>query len=190
MKIAKKHKIPKKPIIAVVVLLILTGVGGYCFYQSQQPNNSIGSSKIRPQNTVDYNPDTGAKQQQKEDTKSEIIKKNEQTKEDTTSISNSSSNINITLSRANQGGSGLPLNIRTIITGITSGNCSVVLTRDGQPTISKTFPIVAEATYATCQQADIAAADFGVSGEWKLSITATSGGSSSQPIMGNVNITK
>lgn len=188
MKIAKKHKIPKKPIIAIFILLVLGGIGGYCFYQSQQPNNSV-STDIRPQNTVDYTAPSSTEQQQKEGTKTEVINKNEQTK-DGQSTTSTNSNIVATLSRANQGGSGLPLNIRTIITGASSGSCAITLTRNGQPTINKTFPIVSDATYATCQQADIPAAEFSVGGEWQLSIVATSGNSSSQPITGSVNITK
>lgn len=191
MKITKKHKIPKKPIVIVTILLLLGGVGIFGFYQSQQPNRSVGSTtEVRPQNSVDYNPPTTTEQQQKEDTKTDVIKRSEQIKDSENTQPSTSANISVTLSRANQGGNGLPLNIRTIIVGATSGNCTVTLTRSGQPTVAKTFPITTQATYSTCQQADIPAADFSVGGEWQLSVTASNNSTISQPVTGSVNITK
>jgi hypothetical protein len=199
MKITKKHKIPKKTIVTIAALLILGGVGGLGLYRSQQPSNSAGSTaEVRPQNTVDYNPPSATEQQQKDDTKAEVIKNSdEQSKAASTDAStagtadaNANTNISVTISRASQGGNGLPLNIRTIIVGANSGTCTVNLTRSGQPTVTKTFDIVTQATYSTCQQADIAAADFSTDGEWQLSITATNNSGTSQPVTGSVKITK
>ena len=60
----------------------------------------------------------------------------------------------------------------------------------GQATVTRTFPVAVEATYPTCQQADIAASAFGANGEWNLSIIVKSDTAESQPATGSVTITK
>jgi hypothetical protein len=188
MKITKKSKrIPKKVIALAIGLLVLGGAGAFGLYQSQRANkiSSSADSPIRETNSVDYNPPSHDEQKQQEDTKSDVIKQNDQGNNPP-----ADSSISVTLARANQGGNGLPLNIRTIITGATSGTCTVVLTKDGQPTVTKTFPIIVQATYSTCQQSDIAAADFSVDGDWALSVTASNSSSTSKAATGSVTITK
>ncbi len=187
MKIARKPKhIPKKIILLALGLVILAGAGAYGLYQSQRANkvHSSADSPIRQTNSVDYNPPTQDEQKQQEDTKTDVIKKNDQ------SAPPADSSITVTLSRANQGGKGLPLNIRTIITGATNGTCTAELTKTGQPTVKKTFPIIVQATYSTCQQADIAASEFSVDGDWALSVTASNSATTSKPATGSVTITK
>jgi hypothetical protein len=188
MKISPKTKrIPKKIIILALGLLVLAGAGAFGLYQSQRANkvHSSADSPIRQTNSVDYNPPSQDEQKQQEDTKSDVIKQNDQA-----TIPPADSSISVTLSRANQGGKGLPLNIRTIITGTTNGTCTVELTKSGQPTVKKTFPIIVQATYSTCQQADIAASEFSVDGDWALSVTASNTTSTSKPATGSATITK
>jgi len=190
MKIAKKQrKIPKKIILLVVGLLIVGGAGAFGLYQSQKANKTAASADTaaKPINTVDYNPPTADEQKQQEDTKTDVIKKNDDT---TNPTPPTDSSISLTISRVNQGGKGLPVNVRTIITGTNSGTCTVTLTRSGQTTITKTFPIIVQATYSTCQQADIAASDFSADGDWNYSVTATNGTSTSKAATGSVTIAK
>lgn len=194
MKIAQKQsKLPKKTIIIALALLIIGGAGAFGLYQSQQANNVAGSNQeaVRPINDVDYNPPTTTEQEQQQQTKEDIIKQNEANP--TAPSTPADSAISVTISRANQGGEdqgskGLPLNIRTIITGTNRGTCKVELKKDGQPTITKTFPIIVQATYSTCQQADIAADQFSVDGEWSLSVTASNDTSSSKPATSTVRV--
>ena len=186
MKIAKKpNKIPKKVIVIAIGLLILGGAGAFGLYQSQRANKiaSSANSPIRESNSVDYTPPSQDQQQKQEDTKTDVIKQN-----DTTPPTDSS--ISVTLSRANQGGKGLPLNVRTIITGTNNGTCTVTLTKTGQPTVTKTFPIIVQATYSTCQQSDVAASDFSVDGDWALSVIASNSSSTSKAATGSVTISK
>lgn len=187
MKITQKQsKFPKKIIIGIIALLVIGGVGAFGLYQSQRANN-IGSSataEIRPINDVDYSAPTTDEQNEQNQAKDEIIKQSEQSQNPTPS-----SSMSVTISRASQGGASQPLNIRTIITGTTRGTCMVELKKDGQ-VVSKTFPIIVQATYSTCEQADIPAADFPASGEWSLSITAKNDTSISNPATGSVTITK
>lgn len=188
MKIAKKQrKIPKKIIVLAIGLLIVGGAGAFGLYQSQKANKVAPSADTaaRPTNSVDYNPPTPDEQKQQEDTKTDVIKQN-----DTGSKPPEQSSISVTISRINQGGTGLPLNIRTIINGTNSGTCTIQLTKSGQPMVKKTFPVIVQATYSTCQQADIAASEFKVDGDWSYSITATNGTTTSNAATGSVTITK
>lgn len=191
MKIAKKQsKIPKKVIITAVGLLIVGGAGVFGLYQSQRANNINASHQepIRPVNDVDYNPPTPDQQQQQEDTKTDVIKQNEGLEE---KPSTEPATINVTISRVNQGGGkGAPINVRTIISGTTRGACTVEFKKEGQSTVTKTFPIIVQATYSTCQQADVPAADFGADGDWSVSISAKNDTSTSNTATGTVKIEK
>jgi hypothetical protein len=187
MKIAKKQrKIPKKVIVLALGLLVIGGAGAFGLYESQKANQVASTdTAARPINSVDYNPPTPDEQKQQEDTKTDVIKKN-----DDASNPPAQSNISVTISRINQGGKSLPLNVRTIINGTNSGTCTVTLTKSGQPTVTKTFPIIVQATYSTCQQADIAASEFSVDGDWNYSVTAANGSSTSNAATGSVTIAK
>lgn len=190
MKIAKKqNKIPKKVIILATGLLIVGGAGAFGLYQSQRANNINASHKepIRPVNDVDYNPPTPDQQQEQEDTKSDVIKQNEGLEENP---STNPAAISVTVSRVNQGGKGLPVNIRTIISGTTRGTCAVEFKKEGQATVTKTFPVIVQATYSTCQQADVPAADFSADGEWAFNISVKNDTSTSNTATGTVTITK
>lgn len=189
MKIAKKQsKIPKKIIIIAIGLLIIGGAGVFGLYQSQRANNIAKSNQeaVRPVNDVDYSPPTPDEQQQQEDTKTDVIKQNEGFEEKPPA----QQTISVTVSRVNQGGKGLPVNVRTIISGTTRGTCTVEFKKDGQTTITKTFPIIVQATYSTCQTADVPAADFSADGEWAYSISAKNDTSTSNTATGTVTITK
>lgn len=200
MKIPKKSKKKsfKLPIFIATGVLFL-GVAGVAswYYLAHRHHNAATTttsstsatttSQSQPQatNSVNYNPPTPSEQQQQQDTKSQILQQDQ-----TRNNPPSNAEITVTLSRANQGGTGLPLNIRTIISGTNTGTCTVTLTKDGQPTVTKTFPITFQATYATCQQSDIAASTFSTNGDWALSITASNGTTTSKPATGTVTITK
>lgn len=190
MKIAKKQtKIPKKIIVIAIGLLIVGGAGAFGLYQSQRANNINASHQepIRPVNDVDYNPPTQDQQQQQEDTKTDVIKQNEGLEE---KPSTNPATISVTISRVNQGGKGLPVNVRTIISGTTRGTCTVEFKKEGQTTVTKTFPIIVQATYSTCQTADVPAADFSADGEWTFNISAKNDTSTSNTATGTVTVTK
>lgn len=198
MKIAKKQrKIPIKLFLITLGLVIISAAGAFGLYESQKANKVASSTDTaaRGTNSVDYNPPSQQEQKQQEDTKTDVIKQDSTSSPSSGSTSGSSggsqdSSVTVTISRINQGGQGLPLNIRTIISGISGGTCTVELTKAGQPTITKTFPIIVQATYYTCQQADIAASEFSVNGDWSYNITAASGSTTSKPVTGTVTIAK
>lgn len=101
-----------------------------------------------------------------------------------------SGNITVSIARASQAGAGQPLNIRAIISGASSGECDIALTKEGQPSINKTFAVIFQATSSTCQDANIDASTFLVGGEWNLQIFVKNNSSKSAPVSQVVNIIK
>lgn len=171
-KIKTKFNVSKKVLVLGFVGVLILGGGVYAFFQNRSENQRTAASEDDKKgvNEVNYDPPTEEEIDETKRQKEEIIKKYEESQNQ-----QPSSVINVTISRANQSGNGQPLNIRTIVDGTTSGTCEVNLKKSGQGTVSKSFPIGVEATYAVCQQADIPAGEFGAEGDWTLEIVAKSG---------------
>lgn len=188
MKIARKKTLGKKQKILIIVILLLVAAGGVAvfFFYNTQRNNNANTNEPRPVNTVDYNPPTKEEEQSTSTQKDQII--SDYNKSQGGSDQNTTSDITVTISRANQTSAGL--SIGTIVDGAKSGTCTVALTRAGQPTITKTFAIAYEATSGFCQEAVVPIGDFTSEGEWQLAVTATSDGKTSQPATQKVNIDK
>lgn len=64
------------------------------------------------------------------------------------------------------------IEIRSVITGATSGTCNVTATGPNGKTITKTATITAQPSYGSCS-VDIASSEV-VAGTWQVSMTATS----------------
>jgi hypothetical protein len=188
MRLAHKPKSSSKKtiIIAAIALLAIAAMVAFFVINSQR-NSSVDSQGIQPVNTVDYESPTTEEQQTQEQKKQEIIE--EQTK-DGNPPPEETSDISVTITRADQYLPGQPLNVRTVITGATSGTCEITLTKAGQPTIQKTFDLVFEATSSMCKDADIAMAEFSEGGDWSLTVVAKSGGKQSAPATKQVTIAK
>lgn len=188
MKIARKKTLGKKQKILIVIILLLVAAGGVAvfFFYNTQRNNSTNANEPRPVNTVDYNPPTKEEEQSTSTQKDQII--SDYNKNQSGSDQNTTSNITVTISRANQTSAGL--SIGTIVDGAKTGTCTVALTRSGQPTITKTFTLTYEATSGFCQEAVVPIGEFTSEGEWQLTVTATSEGKTSQPATQKITIDK
>lgn len=96
----------------------------------------------------------------------------------TTTTASTSQNLTITVSRPVNNDT-LPLSegieIRSVISGATSGTCKVTATGPGGRTITKNVSIVAQPSYGSCS-VDITGSEV-VAGEWQVAMTATSGNS-------------
>src|SRR5690606_16914723 len=100
---------------------LLAIVFAYWAYSVNGGNNDTS----RPMNDIDYSEATDEEKQAVEEHKQAISK--EQEKEGQSDSGPTS--INLTIIRASQAGAGQPLNIRTLISGATSGTCEVTLTK-------------------------------------------------------------
>ncbi len=186
-----KRKNKKLFIISVAAAsLLLAGGVGYTLMHKTPGNENTrpGSGQAnspRPVNSVDYSAPSDSDKKAQDAQKDQIIKQQGQN-----SGTPTNSNLSVSISRASQAGAGQALNIRTIITGLTSGICQVTLTQPGQTTISKSYNISYQATYAACQEADIPASDFPVGSDWTLQIVAKNDSSQSPPASQTVSIKK
>ena len=188
MNIKQKSSSKKKLIIAIVAAVVIAGaVAAYFFYQSGRLANRQPSTAQSSAETINHNPPTQDERAQTEEHKEDIVKQEQ--KEPTPGNPPTPATIQVTIVRATQS-AGQPLNIRTIISGATTGTCNITLSKAGQPTVSKSYPIALDATTASCEGANIPAADFPASGEWQLQIIAQNTNATSTPVTQTVTITK
>lgn len=177
----------KKPIILIASAAVLVVGGGLAYLAFGRPFDNPVATDTATNNSPtssDYAPPTEEELNAASEQKDEIIK--------ATTGDNKTTNNGIvaTITRASQAGAGQPLNIRVDVAGASQGTCEVTLTKDGQPTVYRTFSVVFEATSSRCDNADINASEFGQSGDWHLSLTIKSGESQSKEVTQVVSIVK
>lgn len=186
MKLPKtKNKI--LPLVAAAAVVVLAA-GAYLWFKSTSSHNNASPTSqpgaTRKVNDVNYSPPTDQDKKQQDQQKQDII--NQATNPST----GGATDVTVSISRASQADAGQPLVVRTIVSGAASGTCQVTLTKEGQSSIVKSFTITTEATYSTCANAQIAASDIPVSGQWTVQVVAKSGATTSPPASLKVTITK
>ncbi|MGH7196894.1 MAG: hypothetical protein ACREGJ_03990 [Candidatus Saccharimonadales bacterium] len=181
MKIKNKKTNRKKIFALLVVGVALISLGVYGWLQI--PKNSSTQVSPRPVNDVNYSPATEEDKAAVDQRKEDLAKGQEQKPATNPAIS-------LTVTRASQSDAGQPLNIRTVISGASSGTCEVNLTKSGQPTITKSFSVLFEATSAMCADANIPTSDFSTGGEWQLKIQVKKDARQSNIVEQSVKITK
>lgn len=163
-----KNIIPQKAIIiaAVAALLVISSLT----YVYAFNGNILGWEKprdtIRDTNSVDYGPSTTEQK-----TSGAQIKTGSTDIQPTPSPvpGSSKKNVQLTITVANQNGSTLQVRI-LIGTVENTGQCTLILTKSGQQTITKTAGIQALASTSTCQGFDIPTSELSV-GTWQLSVS-------------------
>lgn len=180
MKISKISKpIYKRPQVWVVGLIVLAGIAAasiYAYHLSHQSSikKPNGQTQTDTNPKIDYNPPTNAQKQAGQDTKKTNI--DNQSNSQPTNKSGS-----IVISRASQQTNngtqvGQPISVRSIVTGMTSGQCVFSFTKTGQATLTKTVDIIAGATSYSCS-VDVPAGNFSADGNWLLNAYITYNGS-------------
>jgi hypothetical protein len=141
----------------------------------------------KPTGTVNYSAPTKAEQNLEKQTKQEII--NSQSSGSSTASSSSSTvSISLSISRLSQAGSGQDVQLRTVINGTSAGTCTVIFTQ-GSSSFSQTFQVSPEATYSTCNNANISASSFPLKGIWSVSVSVTNGQNSSNTVKDQIDVT-
>ena len=149
--------------LLIAALILLLAVAGVCASYFTKPGTTANNQPTRPTNNVDYSPPT-------EEEKAETERRKEEITKDDGSLPEST-DLSVSIIRANQSSAGQPVNIRALVSGASSGTCNVTLSKSGQPPVTKSFPVAFEVNSASCQGADIPAADFSESGDYDLKIT-------------------
>src|SRR6185503_10986579 len=155
-----KNRLPKILLIAAIAVgVVVIGVALWLLFFNKQRNSSVngGADGV---NVVNYNPPTEEEKQATEDQKEAIIKEQEQPSTD--------ASLSVLISRSFQDAAGY--NLRTVVDGTKNGECVATFTKSGQPTVTKSFAVVFEATSAFCKDAVVPLSDFGAGGTWNLSL--------------------
>lgn len=166
MKLPQQKKSVKK-LLFIGIFVVIVAIAGGLWLMKPAGQSMAPTAQHTPTNTVNYNPPTADEQAIQEQQKQETLKNNEPQPEP------SQPALSVTISRADQAANGQPLNIRTFITGTSTGQCEVTLTR-GDKKVTRTLAIAQDASSATCN-GDIDANAFSEAGEWQISITARDG---------------
>jgi hypothetical protein len=170
----QRSKNTKWIVISASALIAIVAAAAYIFVAKPFDKKLDTTGETRPANSVDYGPPTDAQKQAGDAKKDEIIKQAEDG-----GANQNKGKLEVTISRvgqANMGGStaGQAVNVRVLVTGASSGECTFTFSKDGQSDVARTAPIAYQATTATCG-VDIPASDFGVSGNWKMVVKAVNG---------------
>jgi hypothetical protein len=179
MKLHKKQRPSKKIIFTIVAALVVIVSLIMWYLWSRTPQQTTGT---QPTNTINYNPPT-EEEKQAGDKQKEVIVQNQ--KNDTPT---QNPDLRVFIVRTFQDPSGF--NIRSEVDGTTTGDCLITFTKDGQPTVTKTFPVVFEATSSSCQNTPISPSDFSVSGSWNLQIIVKKDGMQSAAATTTVEVKK
>lgn len=161
-----------------VVVLVLAAAVWFVWIRGDSPDTSL-TSRLQD-GSINYDPPTKAEKKEAERQKEAIIEEEEAPPTD--------QSLSITVVRTFQDPGGV--NIRTIVGGTTSGQCHIELSKSGQSTIVKTFPVVFEATSATCQNTPIAVGEFAVGGTWDIRITVRKDAAQSVPTTTSIDVVK
>lgn len=178
----------KKPIILIASVALVIAASGLAYLAIARPFSKQAApvTADKPVNTVDYGPPSQQELKTQDDKKNDVLKSADAASGQVATTSD----IAVSIVRVSQETAGQPLNIRVQIDGATTGSCQVTLTKAGQSTISKTFPVVFEATSSRCQDSDIPIADFGQGGEWQLRVIVVKDSHQSKPAEQSVTVDK
>jgi hypothetical protein len=191
MKMPQKQTSKKKKliIISAIAFLLVGGGTGYALYAAAKNKTDAP----RGMNDVDYSPATDIEKQESEQHKADTApadQKPDTPTESNTAPSPQAQTISVTLVGVTQSEASKPVVIRANIEGTSAGTCEAVFKRTGQTDVTKTFPILFEATTARCQSAEIPSSEFSASGTWDLTLTAKNGSQTSNTASGTVNVKK
>lgn len=175
MKLPKKETRRKKTLVIIAAAaLLLIAAGATAWFIWLKPAGTPAA------NTINYDPPSEVEKKAAEEQKDQIIKDQENPP--------TNPGLSVIIVRTFQDPSGF--NLRTEVGGTTSGECHVQLTKNGQPTVTKIFPVTFEATSASCQNIPITVDEFSTGGSWDLSIIVRKDGTQSAPATVSVTITK
>lgn len=174
----KKQSSKKKYIIPLAALLVL--VGGYLAFASVNKLPPFPTANEPDDSNVNYEPPTDEEKNAGSDASgqgktTETPSKPPTTGSDTpASETPESKNISMEITAANQNGS--KLQVRTLIQSITTGTCTLTVSRAGSQTITRTAKNQTLSNTSTCMGFDVSTAGL-AKGEWRITVDFVSGSS-------------
>lgn len=147
----------KNVIIGITVLVIAVG--------------SIAAVFLLKRSNNPQNPDTSKSTEQSSSTAKKA--------EDGTPVTNveqkqqSTQAPKITISNLSQDSS--TVYVRTVIEGVAQGDCTLIFSKSGQTTVTKTAPIIPATSYYACQGFNVSKQELPSKGTWTVKITVNNG---------------
>lgn len=168
----KKHKQKKWIIIAIISALLIGGSIAGVLYLTNRDRPAVDDSSNEPDYTRKVDLEAATDDQQKAGSD---IKKDSLEKDQAENQGDSTQDIPVSITAANQNGG--TLQIRSLIESIISdGTCTLTLSREGKK-ISKTSNIQSMSSSSTCQGFDIPVSDLST-GTWNISLDIATEGKS------------
>jgi hypothetical protein len=165
-----------KPLtLFLAALIILAIAGGLYFFvirdDSSQTNSQLtGDSTPRPSNTVDYGPSEKGDNDANEERKSNPDNAAPTLNYGSTTPS-SPGGTSITVTRAGRVGG--DLQVGTLISGVSSGTCTLTISQTGQANIERTAAVIQEGNSYACPVFGIPLGQFPNHGKWNVSVKLT-----------------
>lgn len=164
-----KSKSKRNRIVLVAAILAVAGFGVWYAVAARSTSNKTTTAKSEATTT--------AEAEQADDLEKPTATTNA-SGDKTTASSSTSQNLPITVSRPVNGDT-LPLaeglEVRTVISGATSGTCNLSASGPNGKSVTKSVSIAAQPSYGSCS-IDIPSSQVSA-GEWQVTVTATSGNS-------------
>ncbi len=180
----RQKRSQKKTWLWILPLLVAaTLIVAVCITVRHHRDEQIAKTSTNPivkqENKINYLPPSKDEQQTSNQQKDDIVNGT------STPVNNS---LGITITRVFQDTSGA--NIRTVVSGTTTGTCEATFSKAGQANIVKSFPVVFDATTAGCQNTPVGLNEFPVGGDWNIQIIIKKDASQSPAASSTITITK
>jgi len=182
VKSTKTNKKINKPyiIIAIVVVLIIAAGTGLLFHihkTNTAKKTVTGKGVVRPVNSVDYSPGTAGDNAASEARKSSSSPSSNTTTGASGSSQSGSVKVSILNSvQVNSGGTQV-LHVGNLVSGATSGTCTLTLSQSGQASIIKNSQVILNAGNYYCGSWNVPVSEFPAGGSWNVGLSVTSNGS-------------
>jgi len=160
----------KLPTVLALVALVLVG-GGVVTWKVHRNATVTPVSTSKPYNSIDYHPGT------KEDNATSDSRKGSSNPADTldngSSSTDSSNTLGVTIVSANSNSTNV--HIGTLVSGATSGTCTLTASQSGQQDIVLSASIQRDVNSYDCGVFNIATTTFTNTGTWNFTLKVTDG---------------
>lgn len=171
-----KHPYRLVTVTVVAACLVIGGVLIYKHFNNPASVNTTSASKVRPTNSVSYSAapsaDNNANNERKSSSSPAQTLNNGSVSQTSSSPTYSIQITNATVSNNN-------LHVGDVVSGITSGSCTLTASQTGQSTIQlATSSVHQDVNYYDCGVFNIATSTFPTSGSWNVTLTVIYNGES------------
>jgi len=180
---SKKRRQLLPPLALVLVVLLIVGAVVLIHHHRHQvatKQTATSTSSVKPQNTVDYSPATPSDNANNEGRKDSTSDTQTLT-QSTPSNSAPTDTVDVTITNAkaeNDSSGNKVVHVGNIVSGVTSGSCTLTATKAGQTTITNNSSVQLDGNSYDCGAFNIPASSFPSSGTWNLKLNVTSGSQS------------